>query len=65
MVKNLPASAGDSGGSGSVPGSGRSSGERNGSSLQYSHPGNPTDRGSWWATVHGAADEDTTELLSP
>ena len=33
MVKNLPASAGDLG---SIPGSGRSPGGRNGNSFQYS-----------------------------
>ena len=37
MVKNLPASAGDVG---SVPGSGRSPGEGNGSPLRYSCLGN-------------------------
>ena len=37
----------------SIPGSGRSSGEGNGNSLQYSFLENPTDRGAWWATVHG------------
>ena len=31
---------------GSVPGSGRSSGEGNGNLLQYSCPGNPIDRGA-------------------
>ena len=24
----------------------------------------PTDRGAWWATIHGVADLDTTERLS-
>ena len=38
---------------GSIPGSGRSPGEGNGNSLQYSCLGNPMDRGAWWATVHG------------
>ena len=33
-----------------IPGSGRSRGERNGKSLQYSCLENPMDRGSWWAT---------------
>ena len=38
---------------GSIPGSGRSPGEENGNPLQYSCLGNPMDRGTWWATVHG------------
>ena len=38
---------------GSIPGSGRSPGEGNGSPLQYSCLENPRDRGAWWATVHG------------
>ena len=29
--------------------------EGNGNPLQYSCPGNPTDRGAWWATVCGVA----------
>ena len=40
---------------GSIPGSGRCPGEENGSPLQYSCLENPTDRGAWWATVHGVA----------
>ena len=40
---------------GSVPGSGRSPREGNGNPLQYSCLENPTDRGAWWATVHGVA----------
>ena len=43
VVKNPPASVGDAG---SIPGSGRSSGEGNGNPLQYSCMGNPIDRGS-------------------
>ena len=38
---------------GSTPGQGRSPGERNGNSLQYSCLGNPMDGGAWQATVHG------------
>ena len=53
-VKNLPANAGDTG---SMPGSGRSSGEGNGNPLEYSHLGTPMDRGAWRATVHGVAKE--------
>ena len=40
---------------GSIPGSGRSPGERNGNPLQYSCLENPMDRGAWQATVHGVA----------
>ena len=56
MVKTLPANAGDLG---SIPGSGRSPGEGNGSSLQYSCLGNLMDRGTWQATVHGVAKSQT------
>ena len=37
----------------SISGSGRFPGEGNGNPLQYSCLENPTDRGAWWATVHG------------
>ena len=40
---------------GSIPGLGRSPGERNGNPLQYSCLENPMDRGDWLATVHGVA----------
>ena len=50
MVKNLPANAGDTG---SIPGSGRSPGERNSNPLQYSCLENPMDREAWQATVLG------------
>ena len=43
-----------------IPGSGRSPGEGNDNPLQYSCLGNPTDRETWWATVHGVAKSDTT-----
>ena len=52
VVKNLPANAADMG---SIPGLGRSTGEGNGNSHQYSSLGNPTDRGVWRATVYGVA----------
>ena len=52
-------------GDGSVLGFGSSPGEGNGNPLQYSCLGNPTDRGAWWATVHGVVKEsDTTWRLS-
>ena len=45
----------------SIPGSGRSAGEGNGSPLSYSSLRNPMDRGAWWATVHGVTkDSDMT-----
>ena len=53
VVKNLPASTGDTGDVGLVPGLGRYLGEGNGSPFQYSCLGNPIERGAWWATVHG------------
>ena len=37
---------------GSIPGSGRSSGEGNGNPLQYSCLENPMDGGAWQSTVH-------------
>ena len=43
----------------SIPGSGRSPGEVNGNSLQYSCLGNPMDREDWQATVHGVAKTET------
>ena len=54
VVKNLPANIRDKG---LIPGSGRSPGEVNGNSLQYSCLGHPMDREAWWATVHGVAKE--------
>ena len=38
---------------GSISGSGRSPGVGNGNPFQYSCLENSTDRGAWWATVHG------------
>ena len=51
------ASACNAGDPGSIPGLGRSPGEGNGNSLQYSCLGNPMDRGACWATVHGVTKE--------
>ena len=51
MVKNPPANAGDLREAGSIPGSGRFSGEENGNLLQYSCLENSMERGDWWATV--------------
>ena len=53
MVKNQTANTGDAG---SIPGS-EIPREGNGNPLQNSCPGNPVDRGTWQATVHGIAKE--------
>ena len=61
-VKNPPANAGDAG---SIPGSGRPPGERNGNSFYYySCLGKPIVRGTLWAIVHGIAESDMTWRLS-
>ena len=56
VVKNLPASTGDTGDVGLVPGLGRYRGEGNGSPFQYSCLVNPMDRGAWWATIRVVAE---------
>ena len=61
MVKNPPDNAGDTGDAGLIPGSGRSSGERNDNLLQYSCLENPMNRGAWWDTVYGV----TKSLTQP
>ena len=59
MVTNSTTNAGDVD---SILRSRRSPGEGNGNPLQYSGLGNPMDRGTWHATVHGVTKElDMTE----
>ena len=53
VAQTVKASAYSVGDLGSIPGSGRSSGEGNGNPLQYSCLENPMDGGAWWAAVHG------------
>ena len=55
MVKNPHANTGDARDVGSVPALGRGLGGGHGNLLQYSSLENSTDRGVWWATVHGIA----------
>ena len=52
VVNNLPASAGDAGDMGLIPGWGRSPEEGNSNSLQDACLQNPMDRGAWRAIVH-------------
>ena len=47
MAQMVKASAYNAGDLGSIPGSGKSPGEDNGSPLQYSCQENPIDRGAW------------------
>ena len=54
VVKNLPAYARDMSSTFRLR---KSSGEGNGSLLQYSCLGNPMDRGAWQATVNGVTKE--------
>ena len=65
-VENNPSANGrDARDPGSIPGSGRSPGIRNGKPFQYSYLEKPMDRGAWWATVHGVAKSQTRLRLSP
>ena len=56
VVKNPPANAGDTG---LILRSGRSPREGNDNPLQYSCLGNPMDRGTWQAIVHGVEKSQT------
>ena len=64
-IKRLPAgsetkaSACNMGDPGSIPGSGRPSGEGNGNLLQDPCLENPMDRGDWYVTVHGVSKSQT------
>ena len=67
IIKGLPCSSigkesiCNAGDSGLIPELGRSPGEGNGNSFQYSCLGNPMDREAWQAIVHGVRKEkDTT-----
>ena len=59
VIKNPPANAGDRRDMSSIPGSGRSPGERHNNPLHCSYLGNPMDRGTWRAIIHGVAQSRT------
>ena len=61
MVKNPPASAGDTG---LIPGLGRFPGGGNGNPLQYSCLENPMDRGAWQAIYIDHWDTNSQTRLS-
>ena len=52
MGKEPACNSGDTGDTGSIPGSGSSPGGGHSNPLQYSCLENPMDRGAWRATVH-------------
>ena len=52
VIKNRPANAENVRDEGSIPGLGRSPGERHGNPHQYSCLESVMDRKAWWATVH-------------
>ena len=61
MAQTVKESACNAGDRGSISGSGRSPGEGNGNTFQYSCLENSKDRGVWWAAVHGRKGSDRTE----
>ena len=61
VVKNLLGIAGDVGW---IPGPIRSPGEAYGNLIQDSRLEDPTDRGGWWAAVHGVAEEAGHDLVT-
>ena len=58
MVKNPPANSGDLRDAGLIPGLGRSPGGGHGNPFQLL-AWRITDRGAWWAVVHGIAKSQT------
>ena len=61
VVKNPPASVGDSRDSSLIPKSKRYPGVENGNPFQYSCLENSIDREVWWATVHRVIELNMTE----
>ena len=63
LVKNLPASAGDTKDAVSIPGSGISPGVGNGNPFQYSCLENSMSRGAEQVTVHWVAKSQTQQSM--
>ena len=63
VMKNPPANAGAPGDAGSIPGSRRSSGGRNGNPLLYTCLENYVNRGAWGAMVQEVTKSDMTEAI--
>jgi len=59
VVKNLLVNAADPGDLGLIPGSGRCPRGGNGNPLQYYCLENCMARGTWWATIHRFAKNET------
>ena len=53
VIKNLPTNVGSLGQEDLL--------ERSGQPAPVFLLGNPTDRGSWWATINGVTESDTTQ----
>ena len=63
VVKDLPANAGDTREASLIPGLGRSPEGGHGNPLQYSCLENLTDKGAWWAIVHGVSKGQTQQSM--
>ena len=59
MDEESASNPGDTGVTGSIPGSGRSPGEGRGNPPQYSYLGNPMAGAAWWAAVPGVTKSQT------
>ena len=63
VVRNMLSNTRNIRDTGLISGSGRHPGGGNGNPLQYSHLGNPIDRGAWRTTVHGVT-KSQTQLIT-
>ena len=63
VVRNMLFNTRDIRDMGLISGSGRHPGGGNGNPLQYSHLGNPIDRGAWRTAVHGVEKRQTRLII--